>query len=79
MSYRLNYTDRFKKTLREIDRQDIVRILKKAEWLAQRAEQVRHERVRNPPDDLDKICKYRLGIYRILYCIESCQERHNGL
>ena len=49
MSYKLGYTDRFKETLNDINREDRIRILKKIEWVAQNAEQLQHERLRNPP------------------------------
>ena len=55
MSYKLNYTDRFKETIREMDRPEVIRILKKLEWVAQNAEQVEHERLKKPPSGLERI------------------------
>jgi len=63
VSYKLNYTDRFKETIREIDRPEVIRVLKKLEWVAQNAEQVEHERLEKPPSGLERICKYRVGPY----------------
>ena len=70
MSYKLNYTDTFKETIGEMDRPEVIRILKKLEWVAQNAEQAQHERLKNPPSGLEKICKYRVGPYRVLYWID---------
>ena len=70
MSYKLNYTDRFKETIREMDRPEVIRILKKLEWVAQNAEQVEHKRLKKPPSGLERICKYRVGPYRVLYWID---------
>ena len=74
MSYKLGYTDRFKETLNDISREDTVRILKKLEWIAQNAEQLQHERLREPPAGLERICKYRIGSYRVLYWIEHVKK-----
>lgn len=75
MSYSLQYTDRFKETLSDLDRQEAVRILKKLEWLAENAEQLSHERLSNPPAGLERLCRYRVGPHRVLYWIEhqECQ------
>ena len=70
MSYKLNYTDRFKETMREMDRPEVIKILKKLEWVAQNAEQIQHERLKKPLSGLEKICKYRVGTYRVLYWID---------
>lgn len=70
MSYNLQYTDKVKDTLAGLDRQEASRILKKLEWLAENAEQISHERLSNPPDGLEELCKYRIGPYRALYWIE---------
>ncbi len=70
MSYKVEYTNRAKETLRRIPHQDTIRILKKIEWIAQHADQLQHSRIQNPPSDLEKICRYRVGIYRVLYWIE---------
>ena len=70
MSYKLNYTDRFKETMREMDRPEVIKILKKLEWVAQNAEQIQHERLKKPLSGLEKICKYRVGPYRVLYWID---------
>ncbi|MBC8493027.1 MAG: hypothetical protein H8D43_04500 [Chloroflexi bacterium] len=70
MSYKLNYTDRFKETMREMDRPEVIKILKKHEWVAQNAEQIQHERLKKPLSGLEKICKYRVGPYRVLYWID---------
>ena len=74
MSYSLQYTDRFKDTLSQLDKPEAVRILRKLEWLAENAEVVSHERLNNPPAGLEKLCRYRVGQYRVLYWIEH-QER----
>lgn len=70
MSYKIEYTNQAKETLRRIPRQDTIRILRKIEWIAQHADQLQHRRIQNPPPDLEKICRYRVGIYRVLYWIE---------
>lgn len=70
MSYKLNYTDRFKETIGEMDRPEVIGILKKLEWVAQNAEQVEHERLKKPPSGLERICKYRVGPYPVLYWID---------
>jgi len=70
MSYKLGYTDRFKETLNDISREATIKILKKIEWIAQNADQIQHERIRKPPVGLERICKYRVGPYRVLYWIE---------
>ena len=74
MSYKLGYTDRFKETLNDINRRDTIRILKKIEWIAQNAEQLQHERILSPPTGLERICKYRVGPYRVLYWIEHAKK-----
>jgi len=74
MSYKLDYTDRFKETLNDINREDRIRILKKIEWIAQNAEQLQHERIRHPPVGLENICRYRVGHYRVLYWIEHVKK-----
>lgn len=74
MNYKLSYTDRFKETLSGINREDTIRILKKLEWIAQNAEQLQHERLREPPEGLERICKCRVGFYRILYWIEHIKK-----
>ena len=66
MSYKLNYTDTFKETIGEMDRPEVIRILKKLEWVSQNAEHAQHERLKNPPSGLERICKYRVGPYRVL-------------
>lgn len=74
MSYKLGYTDRFKETLSDISREDTIRILKKIEWIAQNAEQLQHEQLRNPPVGLEGICKYRVGFYRVLYWVDHAKK-----
>ncbi|MEA3338487.1 MAG: type II toxin-antitoxin system RelE/ParE family toxin [Chloroflexota bacterium] len=75
MSYKLDYTDRCKETLNELDKPEVVRLLKKLEWVAQNAERLQHVRLKNPPLGLEKLCKYRVGPYRVLYWMDHDAQK----
>lgn len=74
MSYKLNYTERFKKTIREMDKPEIIKVLKKLKWVAENADSIWHERLKNPPPGLDKICKYRVDYYRLIYWVDHTSQ-----
>jgi len=74
MSYKLNLSDRAKKKLKDLDRQNATRILHKLTWLAENAAQIEHERLKNPPARLEGVCKYRIGPYRAVYWIDHEEE-----
>lgn len=74
MSYKLNLSDRTRKKLKGLDRQNATRILRKLTWVAENAAQIEHERLKNPPAGMEGVCKYRIGPYRAVYWIDHEEE-----
>lgn len=62
--YTLNFTAEADRDFDRLDRANQQRILKRLEWLAANAEEVRHETVTGP---LAGLFKFRVGDYRVLY------------
>lgn len=62
--YELRFTDDAERDLERLDRQVQRRILKRLEWLAEHADQVRHEQMTGP---LAGLFNFRVGDYRVHY------------
>ena len=43
-------------------------------WLAENADQMVHRRLVGMPEDLEGLCKLRIGDYRILYWVYPAQQ-----
>ena len=67
MEYSVLVLHTAKQDLEKLDRSWRIRILERIEWLAKNAEQVSHHRLQGMPEDLAKLCRFRVGDYRILY------------
>ncbi len=74
MSYKLGLSDRATNSLKHLDRQNATRILRKLTWLSENADQIEHERLKNPPAGMEGLCKYRIGPYRVVYWIDHEEE-----
>jgi mRNA interferase RelE/StbE len=62
------------KQLAELDAAIAASIERKILWLAENAEAIVHRRLVGMPEDLEGLCKLRVGDYRILYWIYPQQR-----
>jgi mRNA interferase RelE/StbE len=60
--------------LAELDAAIAASIERKILWLAENAEAIVHRRLVGMPEDLEGLCKLRVGDYRILYWIYPQQR-----
>jgi mRNA interferase RelE/StbE len=67
MSHRVEIGPKAAKQFEELDTAIAASIERKILWLAQNATTMVHHRLVGMPDDLDGLCKLRIGDYRILY------------
>ena len=67
--YRVETTPEFDEDIRNLDQGVALRIIHKVEWLAAHPEALRFP-LRNLPEDLRGLHKYRIGDYRILLWVD---------
>ena len=67
--YQVETTPQFDEDVLNLDPRVARRIIKKLEWLAANAQTITHEELKGMPSDLQGLCRYRVGDYRILYWI----------
>ena len=71
--YRLETTPEFEKALGKLDRYVSTKIIKKLEWLTQHPEVLKFP-LKNLPQDLKDLHKYRIGDYRILLSVDHDKQ-----
>jgi len=74
MPYRVEIGPKAAKQFDKLDAVIAASIERKILWLAQNAPTMVHHRLVGMPDDLDGLCKLRIGDYRILYWAYSQQK-----
>jgi mRNA interferase RelE/StbE len=74
MPYRVEIGPKAAKQFDELDATIAASIERKILWLAQNAGTMIHHRLVGMPDDLDGLCKLRIGDYRILYWVYPPQK-----
>jgi mRNA-degrading endonuclease RelE of RelBE toxin-antitoxin system len=67
MAYRVEVGSRAKTQLDELDAAIGAAVERKIIWLAENAGVMVHRRLVGMPDDLEGLCKLRIGDWRILY------------
>ncbi|GAB4545435.1 MAG: hypothetical protein Fur0020_14510 [Thermodesulfovibrionia bacterium] len=71
--YRIETTRDFDRDIKAIEPPTAARIIKKMEWLARHPELMKHP-LKNMPEDLKGLQKYRVGDYRILFWVDHNHE-----
>lgn len=74
--YQIKTTPDFDKDLKNLDRSIAARIIKKLEWLSQHPEVLKFP-LKNLPEDLKGLQKYRIGDYRILLFVDNNRQEIN--
>jgi mRNA interferase RelE/StbE len=69
--YRLAFQPSITQDLAAIDQPMAQRLLDKAKWLASNVDNLRHEPI---ADDLQELCKYAVGEWRIFYAIDRMEQ-----
>lgn len=67
--YRIETTPEFDQDLGSLDRAVTRRVIRKVEWLAEHPEALRFP-LRQLPEDLKGLHKYRVGDYRVLLWVD---------
>ena len=67
MEYSVVVLPTAKKDLESLDPPWRARVIERLAWLAANADQVAHHRLQGVPDDLSRLCRFRVGDYRVLY------------
>lgn len=71
--YQIKTTPDFDKDLKNLDCSIAARIIKKIEWLSQHPEVLKFP-LKNLPEDLKCLQKYRIGDYRVLLLIDNNRQ-----
>lgn len=71
--YQIKTTPDFDKDLKNLDRSIAARIIKKIEWLSQHPEVLKFP-LKNLPEDLKGLQKYRIGDYRVLLFVDNNRQ-----
>lgn len=74
MSYNLILTAKAIGKLKGLSREERGRVLHKLIWLADKAQQVSHVRLQNPPPGLEGTCRYRIGPHRAIYQVNYKEQ-----
>jgi len=69
MAYQVEIGRQAQTQLAKLDPTLVASVERKIIWLATNAETVVHRRLVGMPEDLDGLCKLRIGDYRVLYWV----------
>jgi len=69
MAYQVEIGRQAQTQLAKLDPTLVASVERKIIWLATNAETVVHRRLVGMPEDLDGLCKLRVGDYRVLYWV----------
>ena len=75
--FRVTFLPDAEKSFKKLDKITQKRIAQKVDWLSQNADLVIHHHLTSLPDDLQGLCRIRVGDYRILYWIYFKQRHIN--
>jgi mRNA interferase RelE/StbE len=67
--YKVIFLSWAEESFRKIDRVFQERIAQKIDWLSENADRIVHHPLTSLPDDLQGLCRMRVGNYRILYWV----------
>ncbi|MEO5802244.1 MAG: type II toxin-antitoxin system RelE/ParE family toxin [Verrucomicrobiota bacterium] len=74
MSYEIEVGTAAARQIDALDAVTGVSVERKILWLGQNAKSILHRRLTGMPDDLGRLCKLRIGDYRILYWVYHEQK-----
>jgi mRNA-degrading endonuclease RelE of RelBE toxin-antitoxin system len=75
MKYNLELTDQARDSLKHLDRQSAIRVLRKLTWLAEHAAELNHEQLKHLSPGLEGVCKWRIGPHRAIYRLSHSERR----
>jgi mRNA-degrading endonuclease RelE of RelBE toxin-antitoxin system len=67
--YQVVILSQAEKSFNKLDKPVQLRVADKVDWLAANAGQMIHHQLSSLPDDLQGLCKLRVGDYRLLYWV----------
>jgi mRNA interferase RelE/StbE len=73
MAYRVVVLPSAEADIENLDPEVRRRILRRIVWLGESASRMVHHQLTNMPDDLNGLCRLRIGDYRILYWVHHQQ------
>lgn len=72
--YKIILSSQAEDSIRKFDRETVMRISSKIDWLKENADGIIHHQLSSLPDDLKGLCRIRIGDYRIMYWIYKSEK-----
>ncbi len=67
--YKITFLPDAEESFKKLDKPTQRRIAQKIDWVAENADKIIHHPLKSLPDDLQGLCRIRVGDYRIIYWV----------